>query len=658
MANSHNGNDEASSGVGRRSYLKLLGGAVGMASITGSAVAQSAETDSVVNLGEQGLTDGDVIDDYLEEYFESGVEVRIPEGEYEYHGSGFDGTRSDAAVVGEGEVILTNEAGAYGETIEAESGVVEVRNLTLRGESGPEKTRFRLEAQSDGHVLIDNFNLPDGNVDPGDARAFYVPGGHAGVVEIRNCYIADFSNNGIYADGPGQDGGAGGQVIVENCFLHNNNITGIRLGSTDSVARNCLVLNDGSPPTIDEGGDVNMRGIRIREPGDNITIEGCEVIHSYEGAGAPIELHDGASGGSGTIRNTLIENNTGTAAIHDKGAAGSWSAENVSITGDGDLEYPSNFDGVCVGDDCPVPTGDDPQGEDSAGSGGSTDDGSGDDNSTDGGSDGSTDPGGDDSDGSDDGSNGSDGDDSSDSGSNDSDSNSSDDSSGSETPVGTDGTELVVLSRNSDGVDYEFTTTGEIEPLYDRSQYSADTADPVDEAVENGDGTWTATGSTGGGSASGDAFYYEGAMENFSASGDVNQMTLLADGEEVTTEDLLAAEPPEDNSGDDSDEEPSGSDDSDSGGDEPAQSREKTVVFDGTTADGIATYTFRVSGEVTRDSSISTNPEDTRIDNLEDYVNGDTVEGVLSKGIDGYRYTGQIVEIEFDGSAAVTIDGQ
>ncbi|WP_144905476.1 right-handed parallel beta-helix repeat-containing protein [Halobellus captivus] len=651
MANSHNGNDERGSGVGRRSYLKLLGGAVGMATITGSTVAQSAETDSVVNLGEQGLTDGDVIDDYLEEYFESGVEVRVPEGEYEYHGSGFGGNRSNAAVVGEGEVIITNEAGEYGETIEAESGVVEIRNFTLRGESGPDKTRFRLEAQSEGHVLIDNFNLPDGNVNPGDARGFYVPSGHAGVVEIQNCYVANFSNNGIYASSPGK--GEGGRVIVENCFVHNNNISGIRIGGTDSVARNCLVLNDGSPPTIDEGGTVNMRGIRIDTAGDDVLIENCEVIHSYEGAGAPIELHDEAEGGSGTIRNTLIENNSGTDAIHEKGSSASgWSAENVSISGDGSLEYPSNFNGVCVGDDCPVPTGDDPQGEGSA-------DGSDDSGSSDGSSDDSPDS-------SNDGATDSDSEDSS-SGTDETDDSQTDDSqtddsesepdesSGSETTVGTDGTELVVLSENSNGVDYEFTTTGEITGLYERDQYSADTAAPADEVTENNDGTWTATGSTGGGSASGDAFHYDGAMESFSASGDVRQMTLIADGEEVTSDDLLAAEAPEDETGSDTEESSGSTSDDESSQDD---SREKTIVFDGTTADTVAAYTFRVSGEVTRDSSISTAPDDNRFDNLEDYVVDDTVSGILGKGIDGYRYTGHIVEIEFDGAAAVTIDGQ
>lgn len=637
MANGHDDDDTSRFGFKRRSYLGLVGTAVGVAALTGGTAAQSA--DDVVDLGEQGLSEGDVIDDYLEEHFESGVEVRVPAGEYVYDGSGFGGSRSDAAVVGQGEVILANEAGAYRETIEATDGVVAIRNITLRGESGPEKTRFRLEAQSDGRVLIDNLNLPDGVVDGGDSRGFYVPSGHAGVVEIRNCYIANNSNNGIYASSPGK--GEDGQVVVENCFLHNNNITGIRLGSSDSVARNCLVLNDGAPPEMSDNPGVNMRGIRVSDVGQDIVIEDCEVVHSYDGAGGPIELHDDAEGGTGTIRNVLIRNETDTDAINEKGdTAEGWSAENVSITGGGNLEYPPELeDGVCVGDDCPVPTGEDPQSADGS--------------STDGTTDGSDEPVDDTSDEPVDGS--------------------SDDGSSDEGPsIGTDGTELTITASNSDGVDYEFTTTGAIEPLYERDTYNANLAAPVDEAVENDDGTWTASGSIGGGSTSGDSFRYEGEMTDFSAEGAVDQMSLIADGQEVTQADLLAAgsdDPGDDGSdsgatddGADSGTTDDGSDsagDSDTGGSTVSDANWKTAVFDGTAAETITAYSFRVTGEVVRDDAISTDPDGSdwdEIDDIEDIVDDDSVNGVLGKGIDGYRYTGNLVELDFDGAAAVTID--
>ncbi|WP_158603175.1 right-handed parallel beta-helix repeat-containing protein [Halorubrum sp. Atlit-26R] len=634
MANGHDDDDTNRFGFKRRSYLGLVGTAVGVAAVAGGTAAQSA--DDVVDLGAQGLSEGDVIDDYLEEYFEDGVEVRIPAGEYVYDGSGFGGSRTDAAVVGQGEVILANEAGAYQETIEATDGTVAIRNITLRGKSGPEKTRFRLEAESSGRVLIDNFNLPDGVVEGGDSRGFYVPSGHAGVVEIRNCYIANTSNNGIYASSPGK--GEDGQVIVENCFVHNNNIAGIRLGSSDSVARNCLVLNDGAPPEQSDGG-TNMRGIRVSDVGEDIVIEDCEVVHSYDGAGGPIELHDDAEGGTGTIRNVLIRNESDIDAINEKGdTAEGWSAENVSITGGGNLEYPPELeDGVCVGDDCAVPTGEDPQA--AGGADGGTDDGTTDEEPVDDGSsgDGGTD-------------------------------DTTDEESVDDGPsLGTGGTELTITANNSDGVDYEFTTTGAIEPLYERDTYNANLAAPVDEAVENDDGTWTASGSIGGGSTSGDSFRYEGAMTDFSAEGAVDQMALIADGQEVTQADLLAVdeepadeepadeEPVDDGSSGDGAGDDGATDDDSAGG----AANWKTAVFDGTAADTITAYSFRVTGEVVRDDAISTDPDGAEwdeVDDIEDLVDDDSVSGVLGKGIDGYRYTGNLVELDFDGAAAVTID--
>ena len=145
-------------------------------------------------------------------------------------------------------------------------------------------------------------------------------------------------------------------------------------------------------------------------------------------------------------------------------------------------------------------------------------------------------------------------------------------------------------------------------------------------------------------------------MTSFSVSGDTSNMTLLADGTEVTVDELLASGDSTDSdggSGGSTDGSTDGSDDS-SGSTE----RQKTVIFDGTEGGSVATYSFRVAGEVERDSSISTAPDGNRFDGIEDVVDGNQVEGVLGKGIDGYRYTGNIVEIDFDGSASVTIDSE
>src|SRR6056297_1923569 len=93
--------DEGNSGkdslIDRRSGLQAVGGtaaAVALGSTISSVGAQVSGADTVVDLGEEGLTSGDDIDPYLEEHFVSGNEVHIPAGEYNTSGDGLGGTRA------------------------------------------------------------------------------------------------------------------------------------------------------------------------------------------------------------------------------------------------------------------------------------------------------------------------------------------------------------------------------------------------------------------------------------------------------------------------------------------------------------------------------------------------------------------------------------
>jgi hypothetical protein len=600
----------------------MVTGAVGAATMTGAglaAVSSEPDTTSVVDMGDEGLSNGDVIDPYLDEFFTDGVEVRVPEGEYDWNGDGFSGASADAAIVGQGEVILNNVAGSYTPRIHVTSGTVAVKNFTLRGESGPDKSRFRLEAESGGSVLIDNFNLPDGSSDNAESKAFYVPREHAGVVEIRNCYVRGFSDNGIYASSPAYEGN--GQVIVENTVTHNVNIAGIRVGSGDSIVRNCLVINDDEAPP--QGGDVYQRGIRVREPGDNITIEGCEVIHSYDGAGPPIEIHDGAEGGSGQVVDTEIRNNSSSPAIHEKGSgAAEWTADTVSIVGEGSMEYPPQFEGVCVGEDCTAPSGDDPQADSS------TDATSGD--------------------------------------------TTGDSSSGDDTSGGSSTTEhtFIVNTVSGSGVIYEFTATGPVQ------QVDVENNDVV---TDNGDGTYSVTGETGNGYA--DEFTVTGELTSWSAEQHPDtssgEYSLTLDGTSLdpatigATGDSSTDDSTGDGSSGDSTDDDSTTDDStsdgstsdgsttddstsDSGGAD-ADTLNKKMVVDGTRSDGASLYSFTVSGSVEPSADLSTAPEDgDSWDELEDKVDGNTVSGIVGKGLDGYRYSGYLTALEIDGEVEIT----
>ncbi len=340
MANSH---DLDSSGPRqtRRSYLRLA--SVAAAVGTGATVPVAA-TPKVVELGEAGLTTGEVIDDYLETYLTDNTELRIPAGEYDWNGEGFTGATENAAVIGDGEVLLNNTAGEYYELISAESGTIELKNFTVRGVATGEGSRFRLEAAEEATIVVENVNFPDGSEAGAKAKAFYAPGGHAGTLKIHDCYIAGFDDNGIYANSPGDDDGAGGQVRVTHCVAHNNNISGIRIGSDNSSVEHCLVLND-EPAPESRNGTVNQRGIRVRSDGDDISIADCTIVHRIDGVGAPIQLHRGAEGGSGTISNVRIHNDADSTAIEDQDGetAADWEAKEVTISGE-DRECPSHFD--------------------------------------------------------------------------------------------------------------------------------------------------------------------------------------------------------------------------------------------------------------------------------------------------------------------------
>jgi len=96
--------------------------------------------------------------------------------------------------------------------------------------------------------------------------------------------------------------------------------------------------------------------------------------------------------------------------------------------------------------------------------------------------------------------------------------------------------EIVSVKTSSEtgtlGVNYEFTSTGEITPDTDNGDNSAENNDSV---IKNDDGTWTATGVTGNGF--GDAYTFGGQITAFDASG---EFELRLDGTTITVEELVA----------------------------------------------------------------------------------------------------------------------
>ncbi|MFC6728442.1 hypothetical protein ACFQDG_07290, partial [Natronoarchaeum mannanilyticum] len=190
--------------------------------------------------------------------------------------------------------------------------------------------------------------LPDGVVDGADGVGIYVGAEHAGTIEFVDCYVEDFSDNGLYASAPGgsYDDAEGGRVIVEGGLYKNNNISNVRLGTDDSVAREVTMVHDADSPPND--GVWNQRNLRIRQGGENILVENCDIYHD-RGSYYPVELSPLFDGGSGVIRNTRIYTNSSNQAVRSHDA--DWRTENVHLTGDGNFDIGVPASGTVTGSD-------------------------------------------------------------------------------------------------------------------------------------------------------------------------------------------------------------------------------------------------------------------------------------------------------------------
>lgn len=316
---------------GRRELLQLAGGVLMGGALLGSTskVSGGPSPSTVIDLGDRGLDDGDVIDAYLDTYFQSGHEVRIPAGEYQWNGTGLSGQYANAVLIGDGDVVFRNQASNYVENVYAvDGGDVLLANITFRGrvDPGSSKCRLRFDARHSGStVYLENVNLPDGAHPDSDAIGMFVGREHKGHVSIRNCHVESFPNNGIYTGAAAMEDG--GNVHIDYCFVKDCNVDAIRIGAPGDRITNTIVIQDDIPP---RRGVVTGRAIRIRYDGDDIVLRN---VHITANTDFPIRVPDRGGLGSGHLKDIYIENNTNKHAIHIDG--GTWTGETIHLTGDG-----------------------------------------------------------------------------------------------------------------------------------------------------------------------------------------------------------------------------------------------------------------------------------------------------------------------------------
>ncbi|SNZ12221.1 hypothetical protein SAMN06269185_1557 [Natronoarchaeum philippinense] len=340
--------------LNRRSYLALAGAAgvaAGTAGLLGGSTGSASADRQTVDLGAEGLQDGDAIDDYLAEHFDNGTAVHIPPGSYEWNGEGLDGDYENAALIGDGKpgaVELNFPEGEHRyNAVRAQAGEVRLENFQIRGATGGEEAKLRAEARGeDATMVLDKIWLPDGVEDGADGVGIYVGAEHAGTIRIVDCWVQNFSDNGLYASGPGADfdDAENGKVIVEGGLFRNNNISNVRIGTDGAEVRNVAMVHDGQSPPND--GVYNQRNLRIRQPGQNMVVDSCDIYHSIDHS-QPIDLSEEFSGGEAVIKNTRVLTNSDSPVANEHG--GDYLLKNVHLKGDGNHEIAVETENVVEG---------------------------------------------------------------------------------------------------------------------------------------------------------------------------------------------------------------------------------------------------------------------------------------------------------------------
>lgn len=226
-----------------------------------------------------------------------------------------------------------------------------VTDVAVHGIQDTDQDSFRFDVTlSDGVGLVEDVRQPDGGDPRYSITGCYVGELSRGTVTFKNCHVANFPDNGLYASQ------ANGPVHVIGGLYENNNVANVRVTS-DAVVRGVT-----SRSTEAKEEFYNVRGIRLRS-GKNILVEDCTIEYrEVNGSDGALTLHNWLE--SATVRNTQIEIDTDDVpAILAKSPAESFDPEssqlrfeNVEIFGKAanraaveiDERSGAEFSGLCI----------------------------------------------------------------------------------------------------------------------------------------------------------------------------------------------------------------------------------------------------------------------------------------------------------------------
>lgn len=370
------------SALSRRSFVKTTAAAV-----LGGAVVGQVGAATRVNIVEQGADDtgSTPVNDVLTSVHGDGETIYFPAGTYLLDPIRLSGSNWKLVGDGPGETIIrvpdrvngSNDRylSFSGSNWEFDGFTIDLsspnaapvnyltgtdwafRNVQMKGQMGDPATRqesnlFYPNVTSSGATgLMENVEMKDGSADPDGSSnrgGMWFGTYNVGHMILRGLHMEGFANNTLYASS------SDGTVTIEDCYFKNSNV-GVRVGGGMTI-KNSVWVQDGNVPAQRWTGGRVGRGLWINsnkyDPG-TVHIEGCEFKMTSSVASSAIFARHAVD--DLVIRDCRIEQGNGKAAVRVRDGVDSLTVENVSVTGSStapaflcNSSPGATFTGVCV----------------------------------------------------------------------------------------------------------------------------------------------------------------------------------------------------------------------------------------------------------------------------------------------------------------------
>lgn len=182
-----------------------------------------------------------------------------------------------------------------------------IRNVGVEG-AQPQRIGHILAVACTQEALIENCYFGDGTTTypvggnwNAHAGGPIAKPGNRGRLVFRRCNASRWVDNAFYLSPPGRPGNGNGNIIVENCYSVNSQISGFRLGTNDTIRNSYAEIVGGGHRCLWVFGT----------PSADVTVENCQfrdnggVVALVVSEGATARMRNSAWNGQ-TVRGNLI----------------------------------------------------------------------------------------------------------------------------------------------------------------------------------------------------------------------------------------------------------------------------------------------------------------------------------------------------------------